>query len=253
MLIILASDNSTFFDDILSLFQESNEKEDYDSSVDENITNINTPKIFNYHINKENTKINNNNCYFENDKSYIINGSNCKYLNENNCIKNSKKFSEISPIKIILGEEKRTTILIKNIPNLYKPKELFNEFMKNEDISGKFNYFYLPYNKEIHRNYGFAVINFTNPFHIIIFFEMYQKNKLFKYINEEPLELIFLNYNILNENTSDINNIDILIPLKYKELFKKIYKYSVCITIEKNFYDDGFFKVKSFGKIPEVL
>jgi hypothetical protein len=82
---------------------------------------------------------------------------------------------------------------------------------------------------------------------------MYQKNKLFKYINEEPLELIFLNYNILNDNTSDINNIDILIPLKYKELFKKIYKYSVCITIEKNFYNDGFFKVKSFGKKPEVL
>ena len=131
MLIILASDNSTFFDDILSLFQESNEKEDYDSSVDENITNINTPKIFNYHINKENTKINNNNCYFENDKSCIINcnNCNCKYLNENNCIKNSKKFSEISPIKIILGEEKRTTILIKNIPNLYKQKELIYLFL----------------------------------------------------------------------------------------------------------------------------
>ena len=119
--------------------------------------------------------------------------------------------------------------------------------MKNEDISGKFNYFYLLYNKKIHRNYGFAVINFINPFHIIIFFETYQKNKLFKYINEEHLELIFLNYNILNNNTYDINNLEILIPLKYKELFIKIYEYSVCITIKKNFYNNGVIKVKSFG------
>ena len=199
-------------DDILSLFQESNEKEDNDNYIDENISNINKPKIFNYHINNENAKINNDNSNYDNNNKSFNNISNCKYLNDNN--QNlKKKFSEISPIKIILGEEKRTTILIKNIPNLYKPKELFNEFMKNEDISGKFNYFYLLYNKKIHRNYGFAVINFINPFHIIIFFETYQKNKLFKYINEEHLELIFLNYNILNNKKYNINNLEILIPL----------------------------------------
>ena len=55
-------------------------------------------------ISSEKVKMqNDDNCYFENDKSCIINcnNCNCKYLNENNCIKNSKKFSEISPIKII--------------------------------------------------------------------------------------------------------------------------------------------------------
>ena len=93
--------------------------------------------------------------------------------------------------------------------------------MKNDVISGKFNYFYLPYNNEIHHNYGFAVINFINPFHTIIFFELYQKHKLLKYINEDYLELIFLNYNIFNAISNDINNLEILIPLKYKELFKK--------------------------------
>jgi len=255
----LVSSNSTFLDDILSLFQENeeNENENYDNNIDENISNINIPKIFNYYINNENNETTKNDINKElndeNSKTFSKSFYNCKYSNNEKFYKNSKKNSEISPIKIILGEEKRTTILIKNIPTLYKPKELLNELMKNELISGKFNYFYLPYNNEIHHNYGFAVINFINPFHTIIFFELYQKNKFLKYINEDYLELIFLNYNIFNTIVNDINNLEILIPLKYKELFKKIYKYSVCITIEKNFYNEGLFKVKNFGNKLKVF
>ena len=98
-------------DDILSLFQESNEKEDNDNYIDENISNINKPKIFNYHINNENAKINNDNSNYDNNNKSFNNISNCKYLNDNNQ-NPKKKFSEISPIKIILGEEKTTKILI---------------------------------------------------------------------------------------------------------------------------------------------
>ena len=83
------------------LFQESNEKEDYDNYIDENISNINKPKIFNYYINNENAKINNDNSNHENNNKSFNNICNCIYLNDNYNPK--KKFSEISPIRIRKG------------------------------------------------------------------------------------------------------------------------------------------------------
>ena len=51
---------------------------------------------------------------------------------------------------------------------------------------------------------------------------------------------------IYKENVQE--ETEFLLPLKWLELFKKIYKNSVCIVKEINIYNDGTFLVKNIGK-----
>lgn len=157
---------------------------------------------------------------------------------------NATKHNSISPMKIILGEETRTTILIRNIPNNYLPKELLNELLSNEELKNKFNFFYLPLNRKTNKNYGFSIINFTNPFHVILFYEMYQKKKFLKFITEKGFELNYIAYKNSQRNITDDSN-EILIPLKYMKLFKQIYRQSVCIIKDVNFCNEGMFRVRN--------
>ena len=126
---------------------------------------------------------------------------------------NVTKKNLISPTKIILGDEQRTTILIKNIPPNYYPKDLLSELLANNDIKGKFNFFYLPFNSRKNENYGFSIINFVNPFHVILFYELYHKRKFSKYITEKSLEISYTNY--FNTKRVEIveDNNDILLPI----------------------------------------
>ena len=160
---------------------------------------------------------------------------------------NATKHNTISPMKIILGEETRTTILIRNIPKNYLPRDLLNELLSNEDLKNKFNFFYLPINKKTNKNYGFSIINFTNPFHVILFFEMYQKKKFLKFITEKGLELNYIAYKNSQRSIANDSN-EILIPLKYMKLFKQIYRQSVCIIKDVNFCNEGMFRVKTIGR-----
>ena len=154
----------------------------------------------------------------------------------------------ISPMKIILGEERRTTLLIKNIPLSYQPKDLLNELLTNEYLKGKFNFFYFPFNRRKNQNYGFSIINFTNPFHVILFYEMFNKKKFLKYITEKGLELSYIPYKNTHSSSIQEDNNEILIPLKYMKLFKQIYRQAVCIVKEVNCYNEGMFKVKTLGR-----
>ena len=81
---------------------------------------------------------------------------------------------------------------------------------------------------------------------MILFFEMYHKKKFSKYITEKSLELSYINYK--NSNTIQEDNIDLLIPLKYLKLFKKIYRHAVCIVKDVNFCNEGMFRVKTLGR-----
>ena len=151
-------------------------------------------------------------------------------------------------MKIILGEERRTTLLIKNIPLGYQLKDLLNELLTNEYLKGKFNFFYLPFNRRKNQNYGFSIINFTNPFHVILFYEMFNKKKFLKYITEKGLELSYITYKNTHSSSIQEDNNEILIPLKYMKLFKQIYRQAVCIVKEVNCYNEGMFKVKTLGR-----
>lgn len=188
-----------------------------------------------------NTNTNDHHCNYNhntNDESKLLFFAKCF----------SGKDNAIEPSKIIMGEEHRTTVLIKNIPENYLPKELLNEFLANKDLKGKFNFFYLPYRDNKAKNYTFAIVNFINPLHVIMFYELYEKKKFSKYITDKSLELCYITLNSCKNKCKHKDNTDILIPLKYLTLFKKMYKNAVCIIKEVNMYNDGYFKVKSFGK-----
>ena len=84
------------------------------------------------------------------------------YIKKTNKIKNYKYYS-ISFEKIENGEDKRTTVIIKNIPNSIT-KESFYQIL---DGVGNINYLYLPFNKQTNKNLGFAFVNMINYKNII--------------------------------------------------------------------------------------
>ena len=66
--------------------------------------------------------------------------------------------STISFEKIKNGEDKRTSIIIKNIPNTIT-KEDIREILEG---TGNINYLYVPFMKFLNKNLGFAIINLVN-------------------------------------------------------------------------------------------
>ena len=65
---------------------------------------------------------------------------------------------EISLEKIKNSEDKRTSIILKNIPNTLN-KENLNKLLHGV---GNINYLYLPFDKITKKNFGFAFVNMVN-------------------------------------------------------------------------------------------
>ena len=99
-------------------------------------------------------------------------------INDKN--KNHKHFNHnwISIEKIENGEDKRTSVIIKNLPKILT-KDNIKEILEG---IGNINYLYLPYDKVINRNLGFAFINVVNYKNIINLF-----NRLIRYNFENKL------------------------------------------------------------------
>ena len=93
----------------------------------------------------------------------------------------------ISLEKIENGEDKRTSIIIKNIPNSIN-KDYINEILEGV---GNINFLYLPYNKYNKKNLGFVYINMVNYKSII---HLYNKLKGYKFDNfdlKKPIEIYY--------------------------------------------------------------
>ena len=172
---------------------------------------------------------------------------------------------------IIKNIDKRTTLIIRNIPNKYTIPLLLIEL--NEDFRGKFDTIYLPQDKIRDSNLGFGFINFINPFHLILFYEKFMGKKWNFFNSQKKCFLAYSNYqgkndlvnyilkklgikdfyqnNILNEKLrksiyiNDVKNIKvpIEIPIKYQIKFLNYNPFS--------FYyqkDDKVFIVEKFKK-----
>ena len=57
--------------------------------------------------------------------------------------------NDIDFFRILSGEEKRTTVMIRNIPNKFKQMTLLEMINKNHD--GRYDYFYLPMDLKVFR------------------------------------------------------------------------------------------------------
>ncbi|AQK79789.1 Protein MEI2-like 5 [Zea mays] len=73
--------------------------------------------------------------------------------------------------KIRRGDDTRTTLMIKNIPNKYTSKMLLAAI--DELHKGIYDFFYLPIDFKNKCNVGYAFINMVSPVHIISFYQVF--------------------------------------------------------------------------------
>ena len=158
---------------------------------------------------------------------------------------------------ILKYKDKRTTLIIRNIPNKYNIALLLIEL--NEKFKNKFDMIFLPQDKIKDSNLGFGFINFLNPLNLILFYDEFTgkkwnyfnspkrcflaysnfqgKNELINYVLKKLGIKNFNNINnnkILNEKIKKslyINNIKnikvpVEIPLKYQIKFENYHPYS---------------------------
>ena len=230
--------------------------------------------------NFQNLNFNLNNNFYQNN---IINN-----FNNNNIISNNYKEKKYHKNEILDSpkntihldnvlklKDKRTTIIIRHIPNRYDLEFFMNEI--NINFFGKYDCLYLPMDFVNNSNLGFGFINFIDPIHILLFYtefigkkwnyfnsgkrcqlayaKIQGKNELLKYIYKKNglnnsdknriNDLLYKSFYISNDNNNNNKNKYyplIEIPMKYFNVFKNYYPYSLChIKNESIFIVDKYY------------
>ena len=138
---------------------------------------------------------------------------------------------------VALGIETRTTVMIRNIPIKYSTIELEKEL---EPFEGKYNCLYMPYDYENEGNRGYAFLNLTDPYHMLLFYEFFYNKSWIFYESKKVCELNYANFQGIEEikkhakyykgskkpvfficTKDDYINNTIEIPLKYLNLLLK--------------------------------
>ncbi|KAF8107824.1 hypothetical protein N665_0116s0031 [Sinapis alba] len=101
----------------------------------------------------------------------------------------SKNQFQLDLEKIINGEDSRTTLMIKNIPNKYTSKMLLAAI--DEKNQGTYNFLYLPIDFKNKCNVGYAFINMLSPDLIIPFYEAFNGKKWDKFNSEKVASLAY--------------------------------------------------------------
>ena len=250
-----------------------------------NILNYNNNQILNNNMNNINPNYNiiiNNNGNINNiNQNYNLMINNNGNLNNNNFCSmsegsiphHSNKDNVDSPKNIIhienilKSKDKRTTLIIRNIPNRYTITLLLQEINKN--YYRKYDVVYLPQDFINNSNLGFGFINFLDHMYLVMFYEefvgkkwncfnsnkrcqlaysKYQgKNELTKYIHKKLGISSHYNSNENLKKSFYINNEDryprplIEIPIKYYKSFHSYYPFSLC-----HVKDDKIFVVEKY-------
>ena len=254
------NNNEEIYQNLLLL---NNHLNDYFNSINNNnsqnsncfnINNININNQIQFNPSSHNNLFNNNTnntvCLFSSSNNYI-NNSKTKSKKSNN--HNKKKFNKkiiIDPSKnqvnlmnILLCKDNRTTLMIKNIPNKYT----ISSFLDEINIYFKYTYdvFYLPIDYVNKCNLGFAFINFVEPLHILLFYELYRGKKWKKFKSDKICELLYAKFQNKKELIAHFEKGKVLlfdsiekrplilptpkilpkinIPLSYLKLFIKLY------------------------------
>lgn len=101
----------------------------------------------------------------------------------------SKKLYQLDLDKIISGEDTRTTLMIKNIPNKYTSKMLLAAI--DENHQGTYDFLYLPIDFKNKCNVGYAFINMVSPSHIVAFYKAFNGKKWEKFNSEKVASLAY--------------------------------------------------------------
>ena len=171
------------FTDLFEQIKENEKK----SKEEENIKNddslnktssINTSSIT---TNYDSKSYEGNSINSTNDSSLSENNNNNQIKENKKNEQNEQKEKEKEKIdekdmtleinKVISMEDKRTTIMIKNIPNKFN-KELLLSII-NQHFKGTYDLFILPTDINKYKNFGYAFINFTSSYYIPYFYYMF--------------------------------------------------------------------------------
>ena len=156
------------------------------------------------------------------------------YNTKNIIIKNN--FELIVDInRVISLEDKRTTVMIKNIPNKFN-KDILLDII-DQNFKGTYDIFILPIDINKNRNYGYAFINFINSYFIPYFYFMFNGKKWSNTNSEKICEITYSNIqgknNLIlhyhnkivfqNNSLNDSNEQKYIIPNEYLLIFKQKY------------------------------
>ncbi|XP_027341266.1 protein MEI2-like 1 isoform X4 [Abrus precatorius] len=100
-----------------------------------------------------------------------------------------KKQYELDLGRILRGEDSRTTLMIKNIPNKYTSKMLLAAI--DEQCKGTYDFLYLPIDFKNKCNVGYAFINMIDPGQIIPFHQAFDGKKWEKFNSEKVATLAY--------------------------------------------------------------
>ena len=228
--------------------EEKKSKEEENIKSDDSLLNktssINTSSITTNYDSKsfESNSINsiNDSSLSENSNNNQIKENKKNEQNEKNEQKEKEKIDEkdmtLEINKVISMEDKRTTIMIKNIPNKFN-KDLLLSII-NQNFKGTYDLFILPTDINKYKNFGYAFINFTSSYYIPYFYYMFngkmwsstnskkiceltyskvqgKKNLLAHY----PIKIVYVN----EEAKNVIPEQKYIIPNVYKIIFNKLF------------------------------
>lgn len=93
---------------------------------------------------------------------------------------------------ILRGRDKRTTLMIRHIPNKYNLYTFLEDI--NMDFNGTYDVFYLPIDYKNNCNLGFAFINFVDPMHIIGFYDAFRGKRWRRFKSDKICELAYAKF-----------------------------------------------------------
>ncbi|XP_004488320.1 protein MEI2-like 3 isoform X3 [Cicer arietinum] len=127
-----------------------------------------------------------------------------RWIENNGSQVDNKKQFQLDLDKIKSGEDTRTTLMIKNIPNKYTSKMLLAAI--DENHKGTYDFLYLPIDFKNKCNVGYAFINMLSPSHIIPFYETLNGKKWEKFNSEKVASLAFARIQGKNALVSHFQN-----------------------------------------------
>ena len=291
--------NNSFNNNIFPLYYQNNNINNSYNSPNNNNINNNFQLLNNNHFqffnNNNNIQKLNMNIQIDNFQNLNFNLNNNFYqnniinnINNNNIMSNNYKEKKYHKNEILDSpkntihldnvlklKDKRTTIIIRHIPNRYDLEFFMNEI--NINFFGKYDCLYLPMDFVNNSNLGFGFINFIDPIHILLFYtefigkkwnyfnsgkrcqlayaKIQGKNELLKYIYKKNglnnsdknriNDLLYKSFYISNDNNNNNKNKYYPlteIPMKYFNVFKNYYPYSLChIKNESIFTVDKYY------------
>ena len=177
----------------------------------------------------------NNNIIINNNLINNFAGGGTINFKHNNYIEKDFFEPNVDIKKVLTLEDKRTTIMIKNIPNKFTRDKLIELIDKN--FYGTYDLFILPKDGNKNRNFGYSFINFTSSYFIPYFYHHFNGRKWTDTNSQKVCEITYSKIQGRNELIShypnkiiffsDVKDLNMgnkfFIPNEYKNLFLQLF------------------------------